>query len=142
MSRQNKLRMLLMAVTLLGLIGVTAWLVWPRIEVWAASYHQKKVAGVFQTWGESYSIVTNKASAIEAAEMMAYIERFYVPGAGYRGTPEIERELAAQREASIRRIAEALRSYTKLEHGTNVEHWSIWARSEKGLTNGVRAPIP
>ena len=65
MSRQNKLQITLMAVTLLGLIGVTAWLVWPRIEVWAASYHQKKVASAFQNWGEAYSIVTNRASAIE-----------------------------------------------------------------------------
>lgn len=131
-----------MAVTLLGLIGVTAWLVWPRIEVWAASYHQKKVASAFQKWGEAYSIVTNRASAIEAAEMMAYIERFYVPGAGYRGAPEIESELAVQREASIRQIVDALRSYTKLEHGTNVVLWREWARSEKGLTDGIPSRIP
>lgn len=131
-----------MVLTLLGLIGVTAGLIWPRIEVWAASYHQKKVAGAFQAWAEAYSTVTNKASAIEAADMMAYIERFYVPSAGYRGSPEIESELAAQREASIRRIAEALRGYTKLEHGTSVEYWSKWARSEKGLTNSGHARIP
>ena len=137
MSRQNKLRILLTAVTLLGLIGVSARLVWPRIEVWAASYHQKKVTRALQTWADAYSIDTNKASAIEAAEMMAYIERCSVPGVGYRGTPESESELAAQREASIRGIAEALRSYTKLEHGTHVELWHEWAHSEQGLTNGI-----
>ena len=74
--------------------------------------------------------------------MMAYSERFYVPGAGYRGAPEIESELAVQREASIRQIVDALRSYTKLEHGTNVVLWREWARSEKGLTDGIPSRIP
>ena len=112
------------------------WLFWTRIELWVAGIHQKSVTQSLREWGHEYATVTNDASAVAAAEMVGYMNRYYVPGPGYRGPMEIEAALDTQRRESIARVIDALQHYTKLDYGTNAQRWAEWADMRKAQLSG------
>lgn len=107
---------------------LTIWILWPAIMTRLVGVHQRSVTSSLARWAQEDSIITNEPSAIHAAEMVGYINRYYVPGEGYRGPEQIEAALEAQRQHSIEQLAASLERYTGLSYGTNVERWSEWAR--------------
>jgi hypothetical protein len=119
----------LAAFVALAALGV--WIMLPRVEMWAAGVHQKAVTREIRSWEQEYGSVTNDASAIASAEMVAYTTRYYVPGPGYRGPTEVEMALQTQRNQTILRLAEALERYTGLDYGTNATKWEEWADERK-----------
>lgn len=142
MGVKNRPWVLTVTLTSVVLVTGAVWLVWHQSDSWAAGFHQKHVTRSLRAWADEHGTITNLSSAIAAAEMIGYVGNFYVPGPGYRSTPEIESALEAQRAASISQIATALTGYTKLDHGTNIQLWTEWARTQRGLTNGVQYPNP
>ena len=132
MALTRKLKLFL---TLLGamivLVVLGVWLLWSRIEMYAAGYHQRAVTHELRDWAAEYALVTNASSAVAAAEMGEYMSRYYGPGPGYRGAPEIEAALERRRRDSIQRIVDALQRYSGLDYGTNAPLWGEWAESRK-----------
>jgi hypothetical protein len=128
----RRIKFALAGVALFGVAAALAvWGSWSRIERFAAGVHQKSVTQELRMWEGEYASVTNDASAIAAAELVAYLSHYYVPGPGYRGPVEIEAALERQREATTKRITDALQRYTRLDYGTNPERWSAWAKLQK-----------
>ena len=117
--------------------AVTVWMTFPRIERWAVGVHQKSVTRSLAAWGVEHAQITNAASARDTAGMVGYVNRYYVPGEGYRGPAEIEAALETQRQRTIGLLVAALERYTGLAYGTNVERWRVWAEeSQESGTNG------
>jgi hypothetical protein len=130
----------MLLIVLVGVLAAGALvtkLVWPRLEMWAAGYHQRQVTRALAEWSRAYSSVSSREEAIDAVGMVDYIAHFYVPGPGYRGSPEIESALAKQRQESILQIVAALENFSGLHYGTNTERWKQWADTQKlGLSWG------
>lgn len=132
MHISRKLRIVLVSIAFLVAVGVLAvWLSLPRIERWGVGFHQKSVTRSLAAWAPETANITNDASAIHAAEMIAYMSSYYVPGTGYRGPTEVEAALEAQRGKSIEIVVASLERYTGLDYGTNVGRWIEWAEKRK-----------
>jgi hypothetical protein len=130
---------LLLLILALGALSIWRGLRW--FEKAAVGFHQKSVTRSLAAWGDEYANITNDASAIHAAEVITYMDSYYVPGPGYRGPTGIEAALEMQRRKSIERVAASLERYTGSHYGTNVKRWSEWAKGRKsseshGMANG------
>ena len=134
MRISRALRFALIGVAVVGLAWTAwVWLLWPHIAAYGVAFHQKNVTKELAQWGEEYSNITDDASAIRAAEIVAYMSWYYVPGPGYRGPPDVEAALQAQRRKSIDRIVASLERHTGLRFGANPERWAEWAQKRKGM---------
>jgi hypothetical protein len=102
------------------------WLTRMGVEI-----HQRAVAREVTEWANEYAQINDDASAIRAAEMVGYIEAYYVVGDGYRGSDESERELETARANSLRQLIEALEVYTGNRFGDDHLAWSRWAESKR-----------
>ena len=137
----RKLRTVL--AVLVGVVAVgtlAAGLLWPRLETWAAGYHQKQVTRALAEWSRAYSSLSSSNEAVGAAGIVDYISHFYVPGPGYQGPPAVEATLARQRQESITVIVGALEAFTGLHYGTNTQQWKQWADSQKANSGGISEP--
>lgn len=129
----------------LGVIGVGAlamWVLRPAIESRLVGAHQTSVTRSLAKWAGEDSQITNDASAIHAAEMVGYVSRYYVPGEGYRGPPEVETALEVQRQQTIEQLVSSLQRYTGLAYGTNVELWTKWAQQQRGAAAHATSSEP
>jgi hypothetical protein len=140
---QRKTKIVLIAfAAMVAVASLATWLSWSGIEMWVAGVHQRSVTQSLREWGHEYASLTNDASAVAAAEMVAYMSQYYVPGPGYRGPAEIEAALEAQRRESVLRVAEALQQYTGLDYGTNAQRWTEWAESRKKMPGRTGSSEP
>ena len=141
MRISRKARVILTSLVVLVAAGVVAvWMSSTSIERWGVDLHQKSVTRSLAAWGVEGARITNDASAIHAVEMVGYIGSYYVPGPGYRGTPDVEAALERQRSETIEQIVALLERYTGLNYGTNVVGWTGWVEKRKrgepdGATN-------
>jgi hypothetical protein len=87
---------------------------WSWIEHRLVSIHQRSVTKSIERWGEEYSD-TSRAGPARSAEMLDYIEHYYVPGPGYKGTPDVEAALQKARVEAMEKIRRRL----ELSRGTN-----------------------
>jgi hypothetical protein len=111
--------------------ALSLWLLWPRIVMHVTAIHQQAVTKALAEWGEEYSRISDDASAIRAAEMVAYMDWYYVPAPGYRGPADVEAALEMQRRKSIDRVVASLERYTGLRFGANTKRWAEWAEERK-----------
>jgi predicted PurR-regulated permease PerM len=74
--------------------------------------HQLSVIKELEGWGNDYSQIKTSQEAQKATEILAYIEKYYVPADGYRSDANTEQKLERQREHTIRRITDALEEYS------------------------------
>ena len=111
--------------------ALSVWLLWPHIETWLVGVHQKNATRELAEWGQEYSTINDDASAIRAAEMVAYMSHYYVPGPGYRGPADVEAALERQRRKSIDQVVASLERHTGLRFGANPERWAEWAKEQK-----------
>jgi hypothetical protein len=111
--------------------ALSVWLLWPRIVTYGTAIHQKNVTRELAEFGDEYSTITDDASAIRAAEVVAYMSWYYVPAPGYRGPADVEAALEAQRRKSIDRVVASLERYTGLKYGANAKRWAEWAQERK-----------
>ena len=103
-----------------------SWLTRKGVEI-----HQRAVTREIIEWGNKHSQINDDKSAIRAAEMIGYIDTYYVARDGYRGFDETERELESARANSLRQLVEALEAYTGRDFGNDYSAWSRWADSQK-----------
>jgi len=83
MRISRKVRLVLISFLAVVAAGVvTVWMSLPRIERWGVGFHQKSVTRSLAVWGAEDARITNGTSAIHAAEMVGYINSYYVPGPG------------------------------------------------------------
>lgn len=73
--------------------------------------HQLSVIKELEEWGDNYSQIKTSQEAQKATEILAYIEKYYVPADGYRSDANTEQKLERQREHTMRRITDALEEY-------------------------------
>ncbi len=122
---------LLSATTALGICCAFAILGWSWLTRKGVELHQRAVTRELIEWGNEYSQINDDESAIRAAEMIGYIDTYYVPSDGYCGFDETERELETARANSLRQLIKALEAYTGRGFGDNYSAWSQWADSQK-----------
>jgi hypothetical protein len=108
------------------------WWIQPRV----VNVHQKSVTKSIATWGVEYSCIENEREAIAAVEILKYIEQYYVPGAGYRGTAAVEENLERTRADVVQKISNALANYSGTNFGTNALAWQNWAEKRVEATKG------
>lgn len=131
-SKTLKVVILFAGVAAFG--ALTVALGWRAFQTWGVALHQRSVTRYLAEWGHEASQITNDVSAIHSAEMLGYIDRYYVPGPGYRGPAAVEAELEKQRRESMQRIIASLEKHTGLKYGTNVDRWIDWAKAAKFRT--------
>ena len=95
---------------------------------WAASFHQRGVTRSLAGWEKEYGRVQSWQEARRAADMLEYVQRYYVPGGGYQGDAATEERLEAQRARTVEAIAAGLREFTGRDFGTDAEGWQRWLK--------------
>jgi hypothetical protein len=95
----------------------------PACSRYFVSIHQRDVARQLIEWRFQYSSIRTKADAIRTAEVLGYIQGYYVPSPGYRGTIDSEQQLNTQREATVEELIAALRTYTNVDCGKDASAW-------------------
>jgi hypothetical protein len=98
---------------------------------YGVGWHQRSVTRELAEWERMFGKVSSQQEAVHAAEMMDYAQRYYVPAAGYRSTPEIEAALSQQRQKTIDAIVEALRQFTGKNFAADSDRWLFYLRSNK-----------
>jgi hypothetical protein len=116
------------------------------IVIWAAVTLPAHMVGVYQRsvtqslleWKTEYSTIESQHDAVRTAEMLEYVQWYYVPGDGYRSTPEIEAVVQSQRQDTIDAFVAALRNYTNEDFGTDSAKWL--AHLESSTPVGAGSP--
>lgn len=85
--------------------------------------HQQNVVKELLQWKNEFGTIESGADALRAARIMEYIQRYYVVGEGYRGTPESEAALESQRRDTIDTFVKSLREYTHKDFGEDAAKW-------------------
>lgn len=85
--------------------------------------HQRNVTRELTEWKQTYGKVSSHHEAIRTAEMLEYVQSYYVPAEGYRSTPEIEAAQQIQRRETTDTFIEVLRDYTGKDFGTDSAQW-------------------
>ncbi len=115
---------------LLGIVAVMlcaagVFFVVPAFLRYSVAIHQRGVADELAAWRSQYSSIDSKADAIRTAEMLGYVQSYYLPAAGYRGTAESEHHLTAEREATVTELIGALKNHTGLDFGNDASAWKV-----------------
>lgn len=124
-------RKLLAVTAALAICCASVLLGWPWLTRKGLELHQRAVTLEIIEWGNEYSQIDDDESAIRAAEMIGYIDAYYVPSDGYRGLDDTERELETARANSLRKLIDAIEAYTGRGFGDDYSAWSRWADSQK-----------
>ena len=95
----------------------------PACLRYSVAVHQRGVARELAAWRTEYSSIESKADAMRTVEVLGYAQGYYLPAEGYRGTADSERQLAAERKATVRELTGALRNYTGLDLGDDAAAW-------------------
>jgi hypothetical protein len=131
-------RTILIILLIVGVAwGAWGWFLCPLVSAYCVGIHQKNVTKELAKWGDEHSHITNDASAIQAAKMVAYMSWYYVPSPGYRGPADVEAALQSQRRKSMENIVAALEKHTGLHFGVDPKRWEKWAE-EQQARQGLR----
>ena len=124
MSKGTKIAVVTISLTLgLALLGPLAWV---RFERWAVGIHQRSVKNSLAGWEREFEKIRSKKEAFRAIDMLRYAQRYYVPGPGYRGSPDTESALEGQRQQTLATIAKALEEFTGKDYGLDIAKWEAW----------------
>lgn len=111
-------------------VSSCAMVVWPLFKFGPASIHMRSVKNELADWEQEHRTIRDWRQAWQAAGMLEYVRVYYVPGEGYRSTPEYETELAAQRDRTLSAIVTGLREYTGQDFGTDAAEWKEWLTAQ------------
>ena len=130
-------RNLLVGFLFLFFASVVCLMIWAGVALpgYFVGIHQQSVTASLAEWGSEYRNIESQHDAIRTAEMLEYVQHHYIPGEGYRSTPEIEEELQSQRQDTIDTFVTALRAYTGEDFGTDSASWIAHLKSS-GPENG------
>ncbi|WP_145116641.1 hypothetical protein [Botrimarina mediterranea] len=63
--------------------------------------------------------------------MIKYVQTYYQPREGYRGSEASENVLQSQRQETIDAMVAALRSFTGEDFGENADEWFVYLGSNQ-----------
>lgn len=99
--------------------------------------HQRSVTQSLSEWKTEYSTIESQHDAVRTAEMLEYVQSYYLPSEGYRSTPEIESSLQSQRQVTIDAFVAALRKYTHEDFGADSAKWLGHIESSASIGTGL-----
>ena len=85
--------------------------------------HQRDVTRTLAEWKAEYSGISSHGDAVRTAEMLEYVQGYYVVGEGYRSRPHVEDALKVQRQETVDSFVTALQAYTNQDFGTDSAKW-------------------
>jgi hypothetical protein len=112
-------------VVVLGLVLLTPFAC-RRVEEWAVGIHQRSTTNSLADWEREYGQVHTWEEAQRAIDILEYVQRYYVPGKGYRSDQKTEAKLEAQRARTVQAIVAALKEFTGQDFGADAEQWREW----------------
>lgn len=124
----RRMHLLVVAASLVGVTVVAygAPSAWRLIEGRLVGIHQTSVRNEMALWEREYRTLKDWHEASNAIGMIGYVQRYYVPGPGYRGTARTEAELEEQRARTLSAIVAGLRDFTRQDFGTDETRWRQW----------------
>jgi hypothetical protein len=120
----GRIRQILQVTLLIAVVALVAKPLTHRIARYGVDSHMRSVTKSLSDWANEYSDIKTDSDAGRAVEMLGYIKTYYIPGEGYRGSPQIELILENQR-------AKALEKHSGERFGTNIRQWSLWVASKQ-----------
>lgn len=113
----------LVAIFAVGAVVFVPWL--------AVQAHQRAVTQELSLWEAEYGRASTANEAIRTAEMIGYVQTYYQPSDGYRGSEAIEDALQSQRQKTINAMVAALKSFTGEDFGEDADEWLIYLKSNQ-----------
>jgi hypothetical protein len=113
-------------LALLAISAVGAVVFVPRLVVQA---HQRAVTQELSLWEAEYGRASTTNEAIRTAEMIRYVQTYYQPSDGYRGSEASENALQSQRKETIDAMVANLKSFTGQDFGTDTDAWLAYLKS-------------
>jgi hypothetical protein len=89
----------------------------------AVQAHQRAVTQSLSLWEAEYGRASTLNEAIRTAEMIGYVQTYYQPSDGYRGSEASEDVLQLQRQETIDAMVAALKLFTGKDFGEDAEAW-------------------
>lgn len=105
--------------------------IWRLIEEGPAGIHQAGVKRELAGWAKESASPRDWHEAWRAAEILEYTRTYYIPGEGYRGSPQTEADLGAQRTRTRAAISAGLREFTGQDFGVDAARWQEWLRQHR-----------
>lgn len=129
-------------------ISVLAWAIF-AIPQYLVGIHQQSVTRELAAWEEDYRGIESHQDAVRTAEMIEYVQQYYVPKDGYRSTPRIEAALERQRQETVAAFIGSLRQHTGQNFGDDAAKWRAFLHAsateraaEKGEIVTTAQPAP
>ena len=118
---KRSLKVWLAAIALI-VAAVSIWAV-PVIFRSFAAVHQRDVTRELAEWKLQYSNITSDEDASRTADVLGYVQTYYVPSDGYRSDSTTEAMLEAQRSETVDALVAALKTYSKRDFGKDASAW-------------------
>ncbi len=125
------------AIAVVALAVILAPHAWQRFGEWAVGIHQRSTTKELADWEKEYGQIHTWEEAERAIDMLEYVQRYYVPGPGYRSDEKTEVKLEAQRARTVQSIVSALKGFTGQDFGASAEQWREWVRKVRP----AKAPV-
>lgn len=121
-------RRILIILIPIAIVFAATWAVLSLPE-YMVGIHQRSVTLELAQWQSDYGTIESQHNAVRTAEMLEYVQWYYVPGEGYHSTPEIESALQLQRQNTIDAFLASLCDYTGEDFGTDSAKWLAFLKS-------------
>lgn len=108
------------ALVLLSILAscLIGYLLFDAVSDYSVGIHQRNVTRELAAWKHEYGNVSSHHDAIRTAQMLGYVQHYYVPAEGYRSTKEIEAAQQMQRQETVDAFVAALQRFTGKDFGT------------------------
>jgi len=143
-----RLRTLLAVLALVGALCAILFQFIPMVMRYGVGRHQRAITEELVLFEQQCTEITDRKGAAHAIAMLDYVQNYYVPSPGYRGTGETERSLESQRTRTMRVYATALEDYCGESHDFDVPAWHTWlaasadTKDNLPTTAGGKVPSP
>jgi hypothetical protein len=121
-------KLLIPGLALLAIFAVGAIVFVPWLAVQA---HQRAVTQELLLWEAECGRASTTNEAIRTAQMIRYVQAYYPPSDGYRGSEASENALQSQRQKTIDAMIGSLKSFTGEDFGENADEWLAYLKSNQ-----------
>jgi hypothetical protein len=128
--KRRKIYFIAIAVSVLGMIFLVPF-AWQHLEKRLVGIHQEGVMRELLGWEHEYGQMRNWHEAERAIDMLEYVQRYFVPGPGYRSYPTTEALLESQRRRTVQAIVAGLRQITDQDFGPDAQKWRDWMENRR-----------
>ena len=121
-------RRCLILIIPISLVCAVIWAI-SALPGYMVGIHQRSVTQELANWKNEYHIISSQHDAVRTAEMLEYVQWYYIPGEGYHSATEIEAALELQRQETISAFVASLREYTGEDFGTDSKKWLAFLKA-------------